>query len=54
MHGVKIDGFSYPNLMYQKCKQKISPPSLLSNEKSPFNPPKDENNFLVQRDRGKL
>ena len=27
---------------FQKCKQKVPPPSLLSNEKSPFTPPKED------------
>ena len=31
---------------FQKCKQKVPPPSLLNNEKSPFTPPpKDEKNL---------
>ena len=29
---------------FQKCKQKVPPPSLHNNEKSPFTPPKDEKN----------
>ena len=46
---------------FQKCKRKVPPPSLLSNEKSPFTPPKDEKNlplgvvmsdFLVLRGDG--
>ena len=27
---------------FQKCKRKVPPPSLLSNEKSPFTPPKED------------
>ena len=30
---------------FQKCKQKVLPLLLLSNEKSPFTPPKDEKNL---------
>ena len=27
---------------FQKCKQKVLPPSLLNNEKSPFTPPNED------------
>ena len=27
---------------FQKCKQKVPPPLLLSNEQSPFTPPKED------------
>ena len=33
---------------FQKCKRKFPPPSLLSNEKSPFTPPKVEHGRLLQ------
>ena len=38
---------SYIQILYrfQQCKQNVPPLSLLSNEKSPFIPPKDEKNL---------
>ena len=37
---------------FQKCKRKVSPPSLLSYEKSPFIPPKKDDKNLCLRGYG--
>jgi hypothetical protein len=38
---------------FQKCKQKVPPPLLLSNEKSPFNPPKEDFS-LMRSNNGRI
>ena len=34
---------------FWKCKQKVPPPSPLSTQKSPFTPPKDEKNLVIEQ-----
>ena len=40
-----IDSYIQIVCRFQKSKQQVPPPSPLSNEKSPFTPPKDEKKF---------